>query len=335
MFGIGNETWACGGNMRPEYSADLHKRYRTFLYTPPYATFFDPKPENPMLFVASGGNGDDYNFTKVMMASAGAQMDALTLHYYTTPRGIMGNFGPAIGFAENEWASTLKTALRIEELVSKHSAVMDETDPTKRVGLFVDEWGTWYDPTPGRNPAFLFQQNTLRDAVVAALYLNTFQRHAERVRMSSVAQVVNVLQAPILTDKEKMVLTPTYYVFRMYVPFHDAQLLSAGTSKAEYRFDKTVLPAVDVVAARAKNGKVYLALVNLDPNRPAKVRATISGIAAKRATGETLTGRQLDAHNDFDGRINVKPKAVSASVSAGKVVIDLPSKSVTVVEIAE
>lgn len=334
MFGIGNETWACGGNMRPEYSADLHKRYRTFLYTPPYATIFDPKPTgDPMLIVASGGNGDDYDFTRAMMANAVHFMDALTLHYYTTPRGIMGNFGPATGFAENEWASTLKTALRIEELVSKHSAVMDEFDPDKRVGLYVDEWGAWYDPTPGRKPAFLFQQNTLRDAVVAALYLNTFQRHADRVRMSSVAQVVNVLQAPILTDKEKMVLTPTYYVYRMYVPFHDAALLPAQLSKAEYRHGDIVLPAVDLVAARATDGRVHLSIVNLDPRRPARVSAAIAGVRVKSVAGEVLTAASIDSHNDFDGVINVQPAAITGKVADGKLLLELPPRSVTVVAI--
>jgi len=335
MFGIGNETWACGGNMRPEYSADLHRRYANFLNTPPYAMFFDPPPKDPMLKIASGSNGDDYHFTDVMMANAARFMDALTLHYYTTPTGIMGHFGASVAFPEKEWASTLRTASRIEELVTRHSAVMDRYDPEKRVGLFVDEWGTWYDPEPDRKPGFLFQQNTLRDAVVAAIYLDVFQHHADRVRMSSIAQMVNVLQSMILTDGSRMMLTPTYHVFRMHVPFQDSTSLPAQVGTQQYHAGDISLPAVRASAARAKDGFIYLALTNLDPDRSARIDAALLGGRARGATGEVLTGPSMDAHNDFEAPDRVHPVPFSGREKNGHVYLDLPAKSVAVLRILE
>lgn len=334
MFGIGNETWACGGNMRAEYSADLHKRYRTFIATPPYATIFDPDFLKPsMTIVASGGNGDDYAFTRVMMANAANQMDALTLHYYTTARGIMLNFGPATGFPESEWASTFRNARRIDELITKHSAIMDEFDPKRRIGLYVDEWGTWYDPTPGRRPAFLFQQNTIRDAIVAAITLNVFQRHAERVRMSSIAQVVNVLQAPILTQGAQMVLTPTYHVYRMYVPFQDATQLPVQVETGPYVMGDITLPALDVAAARSKDGRLVVAIANLDAHRAARIDTTVIGGGAKRAVGETLTGDTLDAYNDFGQPPRVVPVRREYAAKNGKLELEVAPRSVSVFEL--
>jgi alpha-N-arabinofuranosidase len=197
-FGIGNETWGCGGNMRAEYFADVYRQFATFLDTP---------EGNRAEKIASGPYGDDYHWTEIMLSHAAKFMDAYSLHYYTLP-GDWEKKGPSTGFDEGDWAVTIAKALQIDEYVTKHSEVMDKYDPDKRIGLYVDEWGTWYDPEPGRNPAFLFQQNTIRDAVTAASTLHIFHRHADRVRMSLVAQMVNVLQAMILTDKEKMLRTP-------------------------------------------------------------------------------------------------------------------------------
>jgi alpha-N-arabinofuranosidase len=323
FFGIGNESWGCGGNMRPEYSADLHRRYATFVKVPWGV---------PLVKVATGANVDDYNFTDVLMRQAGRQMDALSIHYYTFP-GNWDNKGPATGFAEDKWASTLENALRMEELVTRHKAVMDKYDPEKRVGLFVDEWGTWYDQEPGSTPGFLYQQNTLRDAEVAALTLNIFHRHTDRVRMANIAQMVNVLQALILTDKEKMVLTPTYHVFDMYVPFQGATPLAATVSGPEYRHGETFLPSVDVSAARDAAGKLHLSLVNLDPNRPARVETSITGVAAQGASGRVLTGPALDTHNSFDRPNAIEPAPFSGRVEGGKLVFDLPAKSVAVVAV--
>jgi alpha-N-arabinofuranosidase len=259
-------------------------------------------------------------------------MDAISVHYYTLP----GNWtvkGPATGFGEDAWAGTLHKALFMDELIKGHKEAMDRHDPEKRVGLYVDEWGTWYDPEPGSTPGFLYQQNSLRDAHVAALTFNIFHRHTDRVKMANIAQMVNVLQAMILTDKEKMLLTPTYHAFEMYVPFQGATPLEATVEGPEYRLGETTLPQVDVSAARDTSGKLHIALVNLDPNRAARVTTDIAGASVKGAKGRVLTGPALDTHNTFDRPNTIRPVAFSGRVQGGKLVFDLPAKSVAVVAV--
>ncbi len=319
-FGVGNETWGCGGNMTPEYAADLHRRYATFVVTPWGA----PR----LTKVASGANVDDYHWTEVLMRDAAREMNALSLHYYTFP-GSWEHKGPATGFGEDEWASTLDHARRMEELVSRHSAIMDKYDPEKRVALFVDEWGTWYDQEVGSHPGFLYQQNSLRDAEVAALTLNIFHRHTDRVKLAAIAQMVNVLQAMILTDGPRMLLTPTYHVFDMYVPFQGATPYKATAEGASYKEGSITLPSVDVSAARAVDGKLWLSLVNLDPKRPAHVTTNLTGTAS----GRILTGPTMDAHNSFDQPNAVHPVPFAGRSEHGKLVFDLPARSVMVVRI--
>src|SRR5688572_8365526 len=296
FFGVGNETWGCGGNMRPEFFADLYRQYQTFVKAPEH---------NKPLKVASGANSDDYHWTEVMMSQAAKYMDAYSVHYYTIPSGVWKKKGNSVGFTEDEWAMTLKQGLRVDELITKHSAIMDKYDPENKVALFFDEWGTWYDPEPGRNPGFLYQQNTLRDAQVAALSLNVFHRHAKRVRMANIAQMVNVLQAMILTDKEKMTLTPTYHVFEMYIPFQDSTYMHVDVQAPNYERGGASVPAVDVSAARDAAGKIQVSFVNTDPNRSATVTAKVAGKKVTSASGRILTAKTMDAHNTFD-----KPDAV-------------------------
>ena len=320
-FGVGNETWGCGGNMTAEYAADLHKRYATFVVSP-----WDGARIKK---VASGANGDDYHWTEVLMRDAAREMDALSLHYYTLP-GSWEHKGPATGFGEDQWISTLDHARRMEELVSRHSAIMDKYDPKKRIALFVDEWGTWYDQESGSHPGFLYQQNSLRDAEVAALTLNIFHRHTDRVKLAAIAQMVNVLQAMILTEGPRMLLTPTYHVFEMYVPFQGAIPLKASAQAPAYTFGGTSLPSVDISAARATDGKIWVSLVNLDPKRPAHVTTNLAGGAA---SGRILTGATMDAHNTFDQPDAIHPVPYSGRSEHGKLVFDLPAKAIAVVRI--
>jgi alpha-N-arabinofuranosidase len=324
-FGVGNESWGCGGNMRPEYSADLHKRYQTYVKAP---------PGSKILKVATGANVDDYKFTEVLMERLDPRwhVDALSLHYYTFP-GSWENKGSATGFGEDKWASTLKNALRMDELVTRHKAIMDKQDPQKRVPLYVDEWGTWYDQEPGSKPGFLYQQNSLRDAHVAALTLNIFHRHTDRVKLAAIAQMVNVLQAMILTDGLRMVLTPTYHLFDMYRPFQGATPLAAAVSAPQYRHGEVTLPAIDVSAARDPAGTLYLSLVNLDPNKPARIRTSIAGLATRGATGRILTGPALDTHNTFDQPNRIQPVPFSGRLQGGRLVFDLPPKAIAVVAV--
>lgn len=324
-LGIGNESWGCGGTMRPEYFADLYRRFATFVKTP---------ADNRAERVASGASADDYRWTEVLMSQAADHMDAYTLHYYTLP-GDWEKKGAATGFDERAWAVTLAKALRMDEYITGHTAIMDRHDPEKRIGLYVDEWGTWYDPEPGRNPGFLYQQNTLRDALVAALTFEVFHRHAERVRMANLAQMVNVLQAVILTDGERMVLTPTYHVFEMYVPFQGATYFPAEVETPAYRHADAAVPAVTASAARDTEGTIHLALVNADPHRRATVTVHLAGATANGATGRVLTAAAMDGHNTFDRPDAVSPVAFEGEREGETLRFDLPPKSVAVVALRD
>jgi len=226
-FAIGNEAWGCGGDMRAEFYADNFRRYNTFLKS--YG-------DNHLYRIACGPSDDDYQWTDTVMAIAGSKMNGLSMHYYTLPTGNWKDKGSATQFDEAEWFATLRRTLRMDELITKHSAIMDKYDPQKKVGLIVDEWGTWYNVEPGTNPGFLFQQNTLRDAIVAGLNFHIFQRHADRVVMANIAQLVNVLQSLILTDGPKMTVTPTYHVFEMFKVHQDATALPVDVQTPPYAF---------------------------------------------------------------------------------------------------
>ncbi|SFN81166.1 alpha-N-arabinofuranosidase [Sphingomonas sp. OK281] len=324
-LGIGNELWGCGGNMRAEYAADLTNRYAQFAKS----------ANGPMLKIASGPSDSNYEWTEAMMRIAGKNIDGLALHYYTRPRDKdWKDKGAAIGFPEREWASTMSHTLEMEEFITKHSAIMDKYDLAKRVMLAVDEWGTWYDPTPGSNPGFLEQQNSLRDAVVAGLNLNIFAHHADRVRMAAIAQMVNVLQAMLLTDGAKMVKTPTYWVFDLYKPWQGATSLPIQVTSPWYHKDEVAVPAVSASAVRDAAGQVHVALVNLDPNRAMPVSVSLAGLQATQASGRIITGTAMDAHNSFDAPDTVVPQPFTgAQVAGGNLTLTVPAKSVLVLDL--
>ncbi|MGF7147488.1 alpha-N-arabinofuranosidase [Sphingomonas zeicaulis] len=323
-FGIGNELWGCGGNMRAEYAADVTRRYATFIKAP---------AGTKILKIASGANGDDVSWTETMMKMAADKVDALSLHYYTVPGGWPPRHS-AVDFDEAGWAETLAGARKMEDLISKHSAVMDKYDPKKRVWLAVDEWGTWYAGDPGTNPGFLRQQNTLRDALVTSINLDIFARHADRVKMTAIAQMVNVLQAMILTDGRKMVLTPTYHVFEMYKPYQDATVLPIEIDSPWYAKDAWNMPAVSGSAVRAKDGKVHVGLSNLDPNKPHTITVKLQGLSAAGVSGRVLTANAMNALNSFDAPDTVKPVPFSgARIDGGVLSVTLPAKSVVMLDL--
>src|SRR5690349_15122814 len=320
-FAVGNETWGCGGNMRPEYYADLYRHCVTFLKAP---------EGNKPLRIASGSNGSGLQWTEVLMREAAKYMDAISVHYYTLPTGKWDHKGAATGFTEKEWYATVNRSLRMSEIVINHSAIMDKYDPEKRVGLYVDEWGTWYDTEPGDNPGFLYQQNTLRDAMVAAVNLNIFHAHADRVRMTNIAQMVNVLQAMILTSKDKMVVTPTYHVFHMYKPFRGATMLPVTIPVPLTRTAGETM-MLSVSAARGTDGRVHIALANTDLANTTRLAIKVDGVSPRAFTGEILTSASRDAHNTFDNPDAVKPAAFKgARVKDGVVQLDVPPKSIIV-----
>jgi len=292
-----------------------------------------------MLKIAVGPGGAEPRWTEwteeVMKAYQNHtwswDINGLSMHSYT-----VGKWPPAyasVGFGETEYAQILKHTLEMEDLVHKYSAIMDKYDPQKKVALVVDEWGAWYAPLPGSNPGFLVQQNSMRDAVLAALNLNIFARHADRVRMANLAQMINVLQAMILTDKEKMALTPTYHVYKMYVPFQDAALVPVSFDPGKYTQGDVTLPRVDAIAAKDADGKLWMAVTNVDPNRAVEVEASFNGAVPKSASGETLTAAKVDSVNTFEAPNEVVPKPVSARVEGGKLTVKLEPKSVTVISV--
>jgi alpha-N-arabinofuranosidase len=321
-FGIGNEAWGCGGNMKPEYYANLYNHYATFLKTPP-----DARPK----MVASGGNDNDTRWTEVLSKEAARGTDGISFHYYTLPTGVWEKKGAATGFPESEWFSTMQQTLRMDQHIKQNVAILDKNDPEKKIGFYVDEWGTWYDVEPGTNPGFLFQRNTLRDAVVAALNFNIFHAHAERVRMTNIAQMVNVLQAMIITDKEKMLLTPTYHAYKMYIPFQDATSLPVAVDNdVAYSSNGKGVPGISATAARAKDGKVYIALVNTHPTRASDVTLNVAGLTVGGVAGQVLTADAMDAHNTFEQPQAIKPAPFSARAQDGKLTIKVPAKAVMV-----
>ena len=332
-LGIGNESWDCGGNMTPDYYLSQLKIYNRFV-----RNFNPSQQENEqMLKIAVGPGGGEPRFTEWTEAIMKAyqqhtwswDINGLSLHSYTVVK-----WPPSYkseGFGETEYSQILKATLDMESLISKHSAIMDKYDPQKKVALVVDEWGAWYAPLPGSNPGFLVQQNSLRDAVLAALNLNIFARHADRVRMANIAQMINVLQAMIMTDKDKMVLTPTYYVFKMYVPFQDATFVPVTFDAGTYTLADVTLPRIDAIAAKDLNGKLWLELTNLDPNETTEVVANLRGISAKSAVGETLTAPKVDSVNSFETPNTVVPKPVAVKIEGNRLSLKLEPKSVTVI----
>ncbi|MFA6113698.1 MAG: alpha-L-arabinofuranosidase C-terminal domain-containing protein [Sphingomonas sp.] len=321
-FGLGNELWGCGGNMSPQYAADVTKRYSTFVKVP---------QGTKTLKIASGASDDNYDWTDVMMRETGRTVDGIGVHYYTVP-DTWQKKGSATGFDEADWAKTLSKTLRMDEFVTKHSAIMDKYDPAKRVWLAVDEWGTWYDPTPGSNPGFLQQQNSLRDALVAAINLNIFTHHADRVKMANIAQMINVLQAMILTDGDKMVVTPTYQIFGMYVPWQDATQLPVDMTSPWYNKDQWTMQSLSSSAVRGADGVVHVSLANLDPVNALTVTLNVDGSTASTLTGSVLTADRIDAHNRIGEPLAVAPRDIApVAVTGGKAVLTLPAKSVTVV----
>lgn len=314
--GIGNETWGGGGNMRPEYYADLYRQYQTFV--PQYDL------NEPIYKIACGPNEDDYNWTDKVMSIAGEFLDGLSLHYYTIPTGKWARKGAATSFPENEWYSTIDRALHMDYLLSKHSEIMDHYDPEHRVGLIVDEWGTWCDVEKGTNPGFLFQQNTIRDAIVAAITLNVFHKHADRVKMANIAQMVNVLQAMIITNNNQMVKTPTYYVFDLYQQH-------MGAENVQYN---GILPERVSCTASKKDSRLTISFVNYELSAARSLSLEFEGNIVNIVDAKIIVATSMDAHNTFENLNKVCEKKFSdCKLDGNKLLVNLPAMSVVTVSL--
>jgi alpha-L-arabinofuranosidase len=333
FLGIGNESWDCGGAMTADYYASQMKIYSRFVENDNPSQ----KGADHMLKIAVGPGVPETDWTESILKawqhhSWAWDIDGLSLHWYTVPNGWPPST-PSEGFGVADYDKTLKSTLFMDEFLRKQEVVMDKYDPGKKVALVVDEWGAWHAPMPGTNKDFLLQQNSLRDAILASLNLNIFARHADRVRMANIAQMINVLQAMILTDKEKMVLTPTYYLFKMYLPFQDATFIPVTFDAGSYVHGNVTLPRVDALAAKDASGKLWLEVTNLDPEESVDIDAEIAGGTIGSAKGETLTAPSVDSVNTFAAPNAVVSKPITSSAKDGKLKLRLEPKSVTVVSL--
>jgi len=329
FWGVGNENWGCGGDMTAEYYANEYKRF---------ANFCETYPGSPRLKkIAGGANSDDYNWTEVLMKNIPSNlMWGLSLHYYTLVTGKWPPSGLATQFDEGEYFQSMKQALRMEEILAKHIAIMDKYDPEKKVALVVDEWGIWTKSEPGTNPAFLYQQNSLRDALIAASTLNIFNNHCDRVKMANLAQTVNVLQALILTREDSMVLTPTYHVFDLYKVHQDASLLPLNFISPEYSNGDEKISALNMSASQDSTGTIHISMVNVDPNKSIKTKISLNNFKQRIITGQLLTSDKFTDHNEFG-----KPEKVSIKDFAGFkfsgakdiLEVELPAKSIVVLKL--
>jgi alpha-N-arabinofuranosidase len=332
FWGIGNESWGCGGNMTPEFYADNYRRYAIYV-----RKYGDAVPYK----IACGPNDSNYNWTRVLMektcAGQGNAIDGLSLHYYTIP-GEWAHKGSSTQFTEEEWITTMKKAYFMDELISRHSVIMDEFDPPNqrnghKVSLIVDEWGTWYDTEPGTNPGFLYQQISLRDALVAGIHFNIFNNHAERVGMANIAQTINVLQSVILTEGAAMILTPTYHAFDMYQVHHDALKLPVYVESENCSVGS--IPALSASASKDNNSKIHVSMTNADPQNEQIVQLDVPGISPKYSGGKIITSANMEDHNTFDEGEKVTMKAFNGAVTAEeeKITTVLPPKSVVTLEL--
>ena len=322
-WGIGNEAWGCGGNMKPEYYANVYRQYATFMNN-----------GNEKIYrIASGASDADYNWTEVLMRDIPHNMlDAVALHHYSIIS--WAKKGPSTNFTEEEYFSIMQSALQMNELVEKHSAIMDKYDPKKKVALVVDEWGGWYEVEPGSNPAFLFQQNTMRDAMIAGTTLNIFNNHCDRVRMANLAQIINVLQSVILTKEEKILLTPTYHVMEMYNVHQDATMLPITLNCNDYTMGKEKLKAISASASMDKNGVTHISLVNIDANKEQEVNININGANYTSVTGRILTSDKLQDYNSFENPNKIKPVIFNQAIlSKNSLKLKMPPFSVIVLEL--
>ena len=324
-WAVGNESWGCGGNMSPDYYADLFKRFSTYMRA------------GKLYRVASGGTDQDYNWTETVLKKTQNfkhLIQGYSFHYYTVAHG-WDKKGSATKFDENDWFATMKNTLVMEDRLKQHIALMDEYDPDNKIGLIADEWGNWFDVEPGTNPGFLFQQNTLRDAVTAALYLNIFNNHARRVKMANVAQIVNVLQSMILTKEDQLVKTPTFYVFKMYKVHHNSTLLPITVQCDDYTFDGENLPSISASASIDSLGKIHISLSNIDPENSKKIEIDLKGSKnSEISKGEIITSKNMNDYNDFGNTEKVTMKDFKDfSLENNILKVNLPSKSVVTIEL--
>ena len=325
--GVGNESWGCGGNMTPGYYSDLYKRYQTYVRE---------YPGSEITKVASGPGGEDFNWIEVILKEIGGRMDAYGQHYYVRGTGSWdeGKKGSATEFDEKEWFVLMDNTLKVDRIIRKNKELLEKYDRRGDIDLYVDEWGTWWDEEEGTKGGFLYQQNTLRDAVSCGIFLNEFNKHCDRVKMCNIAQINNVLQAMILTDGPRMIVTPTYYVFEMFKEHQGAKLVKTDLVCDDYKFDGKKLPALHVSASKNEAGAMTITICNLDPSSPAELECKIDGIDVQSVEGRVLTSDKMNTHNTFENPEAIEPVKLKGIVVNGDMItVSLPAKSVSVIQV--
>ena len=325
FWGVGNEAWGCGGNMRPEYYADIYRKYATFMA--------DWSNTGGLFRIASGANSADYNWTETLMKNIPLNLlSGIALHHYSVINWDAK--GSSTDFTDEQYFTTMQSALFMDSLIYKHTAIMDKYDPAKKIALVVDEWGGWYEVEKGTNPGFLYQQNTMRDAMIAGVTLNIFNNHSDRVRIANLAQAINVLQAVILTDKEKMILTPTYHVMEMYNVHQGATLLPLTIKTNDYVLGNRRLPAVSASASKDSVGLTHISLTNIDPKNAQSISVELTGQKYTTITGRILTSNKLRDFNSFENPNKLTPAIFKgASLKGSTMNVQVPPFSVVVLEL--
>lgn len=326
-FGVGNENWGCGGNMTPEYYGNLYRRYQTYVR--------QYNHDAPVQKICCGANAEDYHWTENVLKTCMAHpkpgdgfMNGLSLHYYVVTEDWKVK-GSATDFDEKTWYQTLKKALYMDELIGRHGAIMDQYDPDKKIGMMVDEWGCWFDVEPGTNPGFLYQQNTMRDALVAGTTLNIFNKHCDRVKMACIAQMVNVLQSVILTEGPKMILTPTYHIFHMYKHHQDAELVESFVEENKMiGTEENQVPEISESVSVSADGTVNVTINNLSVTEDVPVEMVLTEMEPSRIEAAVLTGK-MNAHNTFEEPGTVKEETFTDYRADGrKISFTMPACSV-------
>ena len=333
-FGVGNENWGCGGNMTPQFYANEYRRYQT------YVRNYDP--EHPVKKICCGANVDDYYWTEKVLETTYDHspawlhgfMDGLSLHYYVHPGG-WENKGSATEFSDEMWYQTMNKALFMDTLVTRHGTIMDKYDPDKTIGMVVDEWGGWYDCEPGTNPGFLYQQNTVRDALIAGITLNIFNKHSDRVKMAALAQMVNVLQAVLLTEGPKMIKTPTYHVMHMYRHHQGAELVRSDIlDGTKVGIESNMVPKVTESVSLDKDNILTITLNNLSIEADEEIAISTDKKGYSVCEARIVTGDSCRAYNTFDNPDNVIEKDFSAYRNDGdELIVTLPKNSVVMLRL--
>lgn len=324
-WGVGNENWGCGGHMTAEFYADQYRRY---------ATYCRNYGSNRLYKIAGGPSSGDYHWMEIMMKNIPHRiMNGVSVHNYTVTHN-WSDKGSATKFTEEEYFINIKKTLFMDELVTRHASIMDQYDPEKRIGMIIDEWGTWHNVEPGTNPGFLFQQNTIRDAIVAAINLNIFNNHCDRVKMANIAQTINVLQAVIFTEGEKMMLTPTFYIYEMFKVHHDAALIPLDFGSPAYEYNGEKISAISASASKDKDGSIHITFSNADPKQKQNLVIDIRGGSVSSVNGKVLTAKKMNAHNTFDKPDVVKTEEFDgARIENNTLIVELPAKSVVMLEL--